>query len=82
MAIDTARKRMSVLAISCMANGPAVFVDGSITVGDRRTIGYSYAGELTAVDGVEFIVVGTSYVSVPSATGSISVPSATGSIIV
>lgn len=44
MAIDTQRKRQSIVAISGYFLGPVVVPDGSFVQGDRQTIGYGYYG--------------------------------------
>jgi hypothetical protein len=44
MAIDTERKRKSIVSIGQRQVGPGVVPDGSFDQADRQAIGYSYAG--------------------------------------
>jgi len=44
MAIDSERKRKSVVAISHYALGPVVVPDGTLISTDRQVIGYGYYG--------------------------------------
>jgi hypothetical protein len=49
MAIDSARKRKSIAAISHYAIGPVVVPDGTLISADRQVIGYGYYGIKTEV---------------------------------
>jgi hypothetical protein len=49
MAIDTERKRKSVVAVSFYAMGPVVVPDGTLISADRQVIGYGYYGVKTEV---------------------------------
>lgn len=42
MAIDTERKRRSIVAVGAPYMGPSVLADGSFALGDRQTIAYTY----------------------------------------
>ncbi|TVL98674.1 MAG: hypothetical protein CV087_20815 [Candidatus Brocadia sp. WS118] len=44
MAIDSERKRKSVIAISHYAMGPVVVPDGTLISADRQVIGFGYYG--------------------------------------
>ncbi len=57
MAIDTQRKRQSIVAISAYFLGPAIVPDSSFAQGDRQTIGYGYYGiNVQAPGGITFPV--------------------------
>jgi hypothetical protein len=49
MAIDSERKRKSVVAISHYAIGPVIVPDGTLISADRQVIGYGYYGIKTEV---------------------------------
>jgi hypothetical protein len=49
MAIDSERKRKSVVAISHYALGPVIVPDGTLISTDRQVIGYGYFGIKTKV---------------------------------
>lgn len=80
MAVDSERKRKSIVAIGFMVIGPVVVADGSFDEGDRQTIGYSYASQSTPIVPAGFIKVQSAYISIPKATTTIGVPYSTGSI--
>ena len=44
MAIDTERKRKSVVAISLYAIGPTIVADATLGSEDRQVVGYGYYG--------------------------------------
>lgn len=81
MAVDTLRKRASIVAIGFMAAGPSVVADGSFDQGDRQTIGYSYAGVMEAsVVPAGFVCVESAFIGTATASGVISVPKSTAII--
>lgn len=81
MAVDTLRKRASIVAIGFMAAGPSVVADGSFDQGDRQTIGYSYAGIEAAEPSLAgFICIESAYLSVAKAPASLAVAYSSGSI--
>jgi hypothetical protein len=49
MAIDSERKRKSIVAISHYALGPVIVPDGTLISTDRQVIGYGYFGIKTKV---------------------------------
>ena len=54
MAIDSAAKRASIVAIGLCAIGPSVIPDGSFDQADRQTVGYGYYGILSRPPGEAF----------------------------
>lgn len=73
MAIDTEKKRKSIVSIGFMPIGPGLVIDGTIDVEDRQAIGYSYAAVL------ETISTPVSRICLTDVFGSIAKATITGS---
>ena len=82
MAVDSERKRKSIVAIGFLVVGPVVVADGSFDQGDRQTSGYGYFGiNAGEVSYAEYILVQSAFIERPSATAIIRNPYATATMV-
>jgi len=71
MAIDSERKRKSIVAIGFPSVGPTVVPDSTIGVGDRQTIAYNYYGISSEISLASFVYIDSISLGVPSSLASI-----------
>ena len=76
MAVDSAKRRKSVVAIGLMAVGPVVVADSSIDLFDRKVVGYGYGRGAAA----GFIKIRNATLSTASASATLSTASATATL--
>ncbi len=81
MAIDSAAKRKSVVAITTLFVGPVPVPDASISQFDRQVSGYGYGGIAAAeVVAAGFICIRNGVLATASATASIGLTKATATL--